>query len=64
MITIFPPALQWPPECSGPPINKPHTLTNGHTHPPNENHFYLVKEAMAFWLGIVIIKSWTASKNN
>jgi hypothetical protein len=33
MITIFPPALQWPPECSGPPINKPHTLTNGHTPP-------------------------------
>jgi len=36
MITIFPPALQWPPECSGPPINKPHTLTNRarfHLHP-------------------------------
>jgi hypothetical protein len=28
MMTLFPSALQWLPECFGTPINKPHTLTD------------------------------------
>jgi len=28
MVTMFPSALQLPPECFGAPVNKPHTLTD------------------------------------